>query len=209
MDDNTSLAAADRGDMIGYAADIVSAYVSNNSVPTSELPGLLSGIYAAIDGLRAGSASAEPAIGKPTAAQIRKSIKPDALISFIDGKPYKTLKRHLSGNGLTIAEYRERYGLPRDYPSVAASYSEQRSAMAKNLGLGQNRKASAPVAPVEPAAAPAEKPVEKPTKARGRAKVAEAPAPKAPAPKTPAPKASKPAEEPAKGRRTKKPAAVA
>jgi predicted transcriptional regulator len=205
MDDNTSLAAQDRGDMIGYAADIASAYVSNNSVPTSELPALLSGIYAAIDGLRGGSASAEPEVGKPTAAQIRKSIKPDALISFIDGKPYKTLKRHLSGNGLTIAEYRERYGLPRDYPSVAASYSEQRSAMAKNLGLGQNRKVSAPAAPVEPAAAPAKKPA----KARGRAKAAEAPATKAPTQKAPAPKASEPAEKPAKGRRTKKPAAAA
>ena len=68
----------------------------------------------------------------PRPAQIRKSITPDALISFIDGKPYKTLKRHLTGNGMTIEQYRERFGLPRDYPSTAASYSAQRSALAKS-----------------------------------------------------------------------------
>ena len=198
MDDSTSLHASDRSDMIGYAADIVSAYVSNNSVPTADLPGLLAGIYAAIDGLKGGAASAEPEVGKPTAAQIRKSIKPDALISFIDGKPYKTLKRHLGRNGLTMDEYRQRYGLPRDYPSVAASYSEQRSAMARTLGLGQlNRKASAPTAPAE-TAAPAEKPTEKQAKGRGRTKAAETPAPAAP----------EPAEKQTKARKSKKPAAV-
>ena len=192
MSDSTSLQTSDQSVMIGLAADIVSAYVSNNSVPSNELPGLLSGIYAAIDGLKGGSASAAPETEKPTPAQIRKSIKPDALISFIDGKPYKTLKRHLSGNGLTIEEYRERYGLPRDYPSVASSYSEQRSAMAKSLGLGQMNRKAAPKAP-EPAETVAE-----PPKARGRKKAAE------PAPSTP-----EPAEKPTKARKSKKPAAAA
>lgn len=91
----------------------------------------------AIEG--APDAAPEPVIefDKPTPAQIRKSITPDALTSFIDGKPYKTLKRHLTKHGLTIETYRERYGLPQDYPSTAASYSAQRSALAKQLGLGQ------------------------------------------------------------------------
>ena len=73
---------------------------------------------------------------------------PDALISFIDGKPYKTLKRHLSRNGLTIEQYRERFGLPRDYPSTAASYSAQRSELARALGLGQQRRNAAKTAVV-------------------------------------------------------------
>jgi predicted transcriptional regulator len=74
---------------------------------------------------------------KATPAQIRKSITRDALISFEDGKPYKTLKRHLTTFGLTIEQYRAKWGLPADYPTVAPSYSEARSAMAKALGLGQ------------------------------------------------------------------------
>jgi predicted transcriptional regulator len=86
-------------------------------------------------------------------------VTPDALISFIDGKPYKTLKRHLSRNGLTIEQYRERFGLPRDYPSTAASYSAQRSELARSLGLGQQRRKSAAPAPEpEPVAEVAEKP---------------------------------------------------
>lgn len=74
---------------------------------------------------------------KPTAEQIGASITRDALISFVDGKPYKTLKRHLGTHGLDPASYRRRYGLPRDYPMVADSYSEQRAALAKAIGLGQ------------------------------------------------------------------------
>src|SRR5439155_1403173 len=81
----------------------------------------------------------------PTAGQIRKSITPDALISFIDSKPYKTLKRHLTTHGMTVAEYKTKFGLPNDYPTTAPAYSEARSAMAKALGLGQGgRKAKAP-----------------------------------------------------------------
>jgi predicted transcriptional regulator len=151
---------------IGLATDIVAAYVSNNSVPTAELPALIAGIYSALSGLGQGGASEAPAVEKLTPAQIRKSITPDALISFIDGRPYKTLKRHLSGNGMTIEQYRERYGLPRDYPSTAASYSAQRSALAKSLGLGnQRRKAAAKTATT------AETVTEAPKK-RGRKKAA-------------------------------------
>uniref|UniRef100_UPI0006797665 MucR family transcriptional regulator n=1 Tax=Methylobacterium sp. B34 TaxID=95563 RepID=UPI0006797665 len=101
MDDN---ATEQQQTFIEQASDIVSAYVSNNSVPISELPGLLAGVHAALTKLSAPTATVTEAADKPTPAQIRKSVTPDALISFIDGKPYKTLKRHLSRNGLTIEQ---------------------------------------------------------------------------------------------------------
>jgi predicted transcriptional regulator len=176
MDESTSLTQAAQPDFVKLTTDIVAAYVANNSVPVADLPTLLSGVHAALAGLGAPSASAEPKVEKLTPAQIRKSISPDALISFIDGKPYKTLKRHLTGNGLTMEEYRQRYGLPVDYPSTAASYSAMRSEFARANGLGnKRRKAAAKVAEIaetianapnargrkkatEPAAAPAGKP---------------------------------------------------
>ncbi|MCJ2117129.1 MucR family transcriptional regulator [Methylobacterium sp. J-001] len=157
MDQNTETNAAQPVDFIELTADIVSAYVSKNSVRPSDMPELLASVHAAIAGLNHASAPEAPAVDKPTPAQIRKSITPDALISFVDGKPYKTLKRHLTGNGMTMEEYRERYGLPRDYPSTAASYSEQRSKLALALGLGNQRKKAAPKA-TEPAEIISDKP---------------------------------------------------
>lgn len=163
MDDT---AAVPYESLIEQASDIVSAYVSNNSVPVGELPALLAGVHEALLKLASPTPATPEVADKPTPAQIRKSITPDALISFIDGKPYKTLKRHLSRNGLTIEQYRERYGLPRDYPSTAASYSAQRSELARSLGLGQQRrKSSAPVEEPEPAPAVQEEPAEKPKRA--------------------------------------------
>lgn len=164
MDENT---ATPLNSNIDLAADIVAAYVSNNSVPAAELSTLIASIYSALSGLGQSGASEAPAVEKLTPAQIRKSITPDALISFVDGRPYKTLKRHLAGNGMTIEEYRERFGLPRDYPSTAANYSAQRAAMAKSIGLGQQRRKAAPKA-ADTAETVAEAP-----KARGRKKAAE------------------------------------
>jgi predicted transcriptional regulator len=188
MDESTSTLAADKADFIDLTADIVAAYVANNSVPVAELPTLLAGIHAALAGLGAPSASAEPAAEKPTPAQIRKSVTPDALISFIDGKPYKTLKRHLTGNGLTIEEYRQRFGLPRDYPSTAANYSAMRAEFARSNGLGQQRrKAAAKGAAVDETITEA-------PKTRGRKKAAE------PAAAT--------TEKPARARKPKKTAAA-
>ncbi|WP_407943100.1 MucR family transcriptional regulator, partial [Methylobacterium oxalidis] len=114
--------------LLELAGDIVSAYVSNNSLRPAELPALITSVHAALHGLGSGTpqASAVEEVPKPTPAQVRKSITPDALISFIDGKPYKTLKRHLSTHGLDPYSYRQRYGLPNDYPMVAASYAAQR-----------------------------------------------------------------------------------
>lgn len=79
----------------------------------------------------------EPAVAQPTAAQIRKSVQPDKLISFEDGKGYKTLKRHLTIRGLTPAEYRAKWGLPVGYPMVSPEYSERRSQLARDNGLGR------------------------------------------------------------------------
>jgi predicted transcriptional regulator len=129
-------------DYVALAADIVSAYVSNNPVRPSDLSELLTSVHAAISSLAAGgsAAAAKDEVEKPTAAQIKKSITPDALISFEDGKPYKTLRRHLNLRGLSPEAYRTKYGLSPDYPMTAASYSAQRSELARSLGLGNSRK---------------------------------------------------------------------
>ncbi|AZS20723.1 MULTISPECIES: MucR family transcriptional regulator [unclassified Caulobacter] len=132
--------------MIGLTADVVAAFVGNNSVAVADLPNLIKTVHAALSGAEAPVLEAAEETVKPTAGQIRKSITPDALISFLDGKPYKTLKRHLTTHGMTVAEYKAKFGLPNDYPTTAPAYSEARSAMAKALGLGQGgRKAKAPV----------------------------------------------------------------
>ena len=129
-------------DMLTMASELVAAYVSNNRVSVTELPGLIGTVHAALNGIASGTAAGgatatDEEIEKPTAAQIRKSIRPDGLVSFIDGKPYKTLKRHLTKHGLNPHSYRAKFGLPADYPTTAASYSEARSALAKNIGLGR------------------------------------------------------------------------
>lgn len=123
--------------------DLLAAFVSNNTVGAKDLPELIASTHAALAALETdegGKAEAgqgaEPEY--PPAVSIRKSLgKRDQIISMIDGKPYKTLKRHLSRHGLTPAEYRVRYNLPADYPMVAPAYSEQRREVAKRLGLGR------------------------------------------------------------------------
>ena len=153
-------------DRVELAADLVSAYVSNNSLPSAELPALITQVHAALTGLSAPQAPKEEEIEKASAAQIKKSITPDALISFIDGKPYKTLKRHLTTHGLDIEGYRRRYGLPSDYPTVSANYSAARSALAKDLGLGQQRRKPSPKAAAADEAV-SEAPAPAPRKAAG------------------------------------------
>ncbi|MCJ2023018.1 MucR family transcriptional regulator [Methylobacterium sp. J-067] len=128
--------------IIEQVGDIVAAYVSNNHVAAADLPTLIATVHAAIDGLNRPSKGAEvgdATEAKATPAQIRRSVQPDGLISFIDGKAYKTLKRHLTSHGLTPQRYCEQFGLPSDYPMVAPSYSEKRSNLAKAAGLGQFR----------------------------------------------------------------------
>jgi predicted transcriptional regulator len=151
MDDVTQHDA----DFIGLAAHIVGAYVTRNNVPASELPGLIAATHAALAKLTAPSA---PVAEKPTPpVPVRKTVTPDHIISLEDGKPYRTLKRHLTGRGLTPEAYRQKWGLPPDYPMVAANYAAQRSELAKSSGLGQGRRNQAAVqeAQAEPSPAPA------------------------------------------------------
>ena len=132
---------ADNQDLVQLTADIVAAYVSGNKVGTADLTSLVAGVHTSLSNLgKPAQAAPEPL--KPPVS-IKKSITPDYLISLEDGKQYKSLKRHLAGKGLTPAQYREKWGLPRDYPMVAPSYSEQRSQLARASGLGQARKKAA------------------------------------------------------------------
>ena len=157
MDDTIETSEVEGIDLIELTTGIVSAYVSNNHVQGSELATLIAATHAALSGIGQGSTTPASVADKPTPAQIRKSITADTLISFEDGKPYKTLRRHLTIRGLTPEAYREKWGLPRDYPMVTASYSDQRSKLALALGLGQQRKKAAPKA-AEPAATISDKP---------------------------------------------------
>ncbi len=127
---------------IELAADIVSAFVSNNSVRANELPALISSVHGALQNVTK-PAQAQTAEKPTPAVPVKKSITNEAIISLIDGKPYKSLKRHLTGHGLTPEQYRERYGLPRDYPMVAPAYAKKRSELARSMGLGQQRRKSA------------------------------------------------------------------
>ncbi|WP_419539021.1 MucR family transcriptional regulator [Methylorubrum populi] len=126
--------------MQGLTVDVVSSYVSSHPLPSVDLPALILRVHSALSDLSAlPDPEAEDLRERATPSQIRRSITPDALISFIDGRPYKTLKRHLAAHGLDIEGYRRRYGLPADYPTVAANYSAERAALAKSIGLGQSQ----------------------------------------------------------------------
>ena len=131
-------------------ADVAAAYFANAHVAPSDIPNVVRQIAQSLSEVRhsdstpetAEEPATEAASTKVSSAQVRRSITGDTLISFEDGKSYKTLKRHLSTRGLTPADYRAKWGLPSDYPMVAPSYSASRSQMAKSIGLG--RKAVAP-----------------------------------------------------------------
>jgi predicted transcriptional regulator len=123
---------------IEVTADIVSAFVSGNRVTAAELPALIANVHAALEDLGK-PAQREPQKRIPP-VPLKKTITPEFLISLEDGKRYKSLRRHLTGRGLTPEQYREKWGLPRDYPMVAPSYSAKRSELAQKMGLGQKRK---------------------------------------------------------------------
>ena len=125
-------------DIMECASDIVSAYVSNNPIQSAELPELIREIHATLTTL--GSASGAGHTPEP-AIPVKKSITDDFLICLEDGKKFKSLKRHLrSKYGMSPEEYREKWGLPYDYPMVAPSYARKRSALAKEMGLGKLEK---------------------------------------------------------------------
>ncbi|MGO4574227.1 MucR family transcriptional regulator [Microvirga sp. 2TAF3] len=125
---------------IELSADIVSAYVSNNSVPTTDLPMLLSSVYAALTQAVQGQTKAPQAALVP-AVPVKKSITPDFIICLEDGKKFKSLKRHLRTTyNLSPEEYRAKWDLPHDYPMVAPNYAKARSELARTMGLGQQRR---------------------------------------------------------------------
>jgi len=125
---------------VELTADIVSAYVGNNAVPANELPALINDVYKALAGAVAGGAEEKKEELKP-AVPIRRSVQPDYIVCLEDGKKFKSLKRHLRTHyDLSPEEYREKWGLPADYPMVAPNYAKARSALAKKMGLGQRRK---------------------------------------------------------------------
>jgi predicted transcriptional regulator len=125
---------------IELAADIVSAYVSNNSVPAGDLPGLISQVHLALARVGNGAAAGSAEAPKPAIA-IKKSVTPDYIICLEDGKKFKSLKRHLRTQyNLTPEQYREKWGLAPDYPMVAPNYAKARSDLAKEMGLGQQRR---------------------------------------------------------------------
>jgi len=125
---------------IELAADIVSAYVSNNSVPSNELPALINEIHSAL--IRVGGGAVEaPAEAPKPAVPLKKSVTPDYIVCLEDGKKFKSLKRHLRTQyNMTPEQYREKWGLPVDYPMVAPNYARARSELAKEMGLGQQRR---------------------------------------------------------------------
>lgn len=146
MDDK---AVSPATDFVALTGDVVSAYVSNNSIRPADLADLIGTVHRTLLALSTPPVQVEEKREKATPAQIRKSITPDALISFEDGKPYKTLRRHLTIRGLSPESYRAKHGLPVDYPMTAASYSAQRSALAQTLGLGRHRQETKAASPAD------------------------------------------------------------
>src|SRR5215218_5835468 len=125
---------------IELAADIVSAYVSNNSVSSGDLPNLINDVHSALMKVAAGNIEIPVEAPKP-AVPVKRSVTPDYIVCLEDGKKFKSLKRHLRTQyDMTPEQYRDKWGLPADYPMVAPNYAAARSALAKKMGLGQQRR---------------------------------------------------------------------
>ena len=147
---------------VELATELTIAWLSNPNTRTSadDVPAFLAQMHASVQSLVGGSQAVDAPAEEPKeytgAVTARKSLaNPDVIISMIDGKPYKTLRRHLTTNGMTPEQYRERYNLKADYPMVAATYSESRRAMAKKIGLGRRPdQTNAAKADTKPAPAP-------------------------------------------------------
>ena len=131
---------ASGGTFIALTASIVSAYVSNNPVPSSELPALIGQVHSALTRVSSGQGEVPSEPLKP-AISLKKSVTPDHIVCLEDGKKFKSLKRHLRTQyNMTPEQYREKWGLPPDYPMVAPNYAAARSSLAKQMGLGQQRR---------------------------------------------------------------------
>lgn len=124
-------------DLVEYSTDIVAAYVSHNAISPTDLPRLIADVHAALKALDSEGTIA-PVEEKKPAVPVRKSVTPDYIVCLEDGKKFKSLKRHLRTHyNLSPEEYRDKWGLPVDYPMVAPSYSATRSKLAKDNGLGR------------------------------------------------------------------------
>ena len=132
----TDTDAVPRSQFVSLTAGVVSAYLANNVVQKAELGPLIASVHQTLRGLGGNAAPVLPEKPTPMVA-VKKSVTPDYIISLEDGRHYKSLKRHLNGRGLTPDAYREKWGLPSDYPMVAPNYAKQRSALAKSMGLGR------------------------------------------------------------------------
>ena len=129
--------SSNANELLGLTTDIVASHVSNNTVAIGDLPQLIQQVYSALANVGVTAAAARP---QPAVA-IKKSISPDYLFCLEDGKKLKMLKRYLKTRyNMTPEEYRERWGLPADYPMVAPRYAQQRSELAKKIGLGTKRR---------------------------------------------------------------------
>jgi predicted transcriptional regulator len=132
--------SGDSSSFIELTANIVSAYVSNNTVPSADVPSLISQVHAALKRVSGGQATAPAEPLKP-AVPVKRSVTPEHIVCLEDGHKFKSLKRHLRTRyGMTPEQYREKWGLPPDYPMVAPKYAEARSQLAKQMGLGQQRR---------------------------------------------------------------------
>ena len=141
MTNQTVQSALAADETLELTANIVSAYVSNNPVPASELPAFIASVHSALAGLNV-SVMEQPAPDQKPAVNPKKSVFPDYIVCLEDGKKFKSLKRHLMTHfGLTAESYRTKWNLPTDYPMVAPNYAAARSALARQMGLG--RKAGA------------------------------------------------------------------
>ena len=150
---------ADDSDLTTLTVDLLSAFVSHNNVRSEDLAGLIQSTHGALAALNNQPEAAAPAADEgeqfTPAVSVRKSLaSPDHIISMIDGKPYRSLKRHLTAKGLTFDDYKARYNLPATYPSVAPGYSEARREVAKRLGLGRKPKSAEAEAPSDAEPAP-------------------------------------------------------
>jgi predicted transcriptional regulator len=126
---------------IELTANIVSAYVSNNAVSANDIPALISQVHSALLQVSGGQGGEAPPEALRPAVPVKKSITPDHLVCLEDGKKFKSLRRHLrSQYNMTPEQYREKWGLPADYPMVAPNYAAARSELAKQMGLGQQRR---------------------------------------------------------------------
>ncbi len=133
----------DKAEIIEMTAEIVAAYVENNTIATGDLPALIQSIHRALTSVVAGAEAVE-APPKEPAVPVRRSITPDHLVCLEDGRKFKSLKRHLRTKyNMSPEEYRSKWGLAKDYPMVAPNYAKARSELAKQMGLGQGGRQAA------------------------------------------------------------------